>query len=265
LEYADIIYDNSTKDLHNKLEHIQRRAGLICTGAYRHTENRSLMRELNWESLALRRKNHKLIHYYKIINGHTPDYLKREIPDAISTLSNYRLRNRTQLREHKTRLSSRYNSFFPSTTRLWNTLPITTKNLPTTNAFKHKISKKQKTPLYHSLCSGRKGNLITRLRLGLSALNAHRFKYNCIHSPNCNYCNTEIESTKHFFFDCPAFIIARTTLLNRINDELELDTTNKNQLMHHFLHGTLDIQKNITLKQIILDYMAATKRFQKNP
>jgi hypothetical protein len=72
LEYANIIYDNTTFELSQKIEHIQRRAGLICTGAYRHTEHRSLLQELGWESLSLRRKNHKLIQYYKIINNHTP-------------------------------------------------------------------------------------------------------------------------------------------------------------------------------------------------
>jgi hypothetical protein len=147
LEYADIIYDNTTRDQHNKLEHLQRRAGLICTGAYRHTENQTLMRELGWESLSLRRKNHKIIQYYKIINGLTPNYLRQELPSVISSLTTHYLRNRNQLREHRTRLSSSYNSFFPSTTRLWNKLVVTTINVPTLASFRHKISKKNKIPL----------------------------------------------------------------------------------------------------------------------
>ena len=43
--------------------------------------------------------------------------------------------------------------------------------------------------------------LLTRLRLGLSHLNEHRFNHNfdsCI-NPLCS-CSLEVESTKHFFY-----------------------------------------------------------------
>jgi ribonuclease P/MRP protein subunit RPP40 len=258
LEYADVIYDNTTLESKNILDKIQRRAGIICTGAYRHTENRSLLHELGWESLSLRRKNHKIIQYYKIINRLTPNYLTQEIPNTISTLTNYHLRNRHQLREQKTRLSSSYNSFFPSTTRL----PLTLKNLPTFKSFKYNLTKKRKQPLYHRLCSGRKGNWLTRMRLGLSALNAHRFKYNFIHTPNCNQCHTDAESTKHYFFNCLAYSLPRLRLLERLRDEIEMDTDNKTLLLHYFLHGTNNLLTSIRLKKIVCDYMVETGRFK---
>jgi ribonuclease P/MRP protein subunit RPP40 len=262
LEYANIIYDNTTFERKQQLEQIQRKAGLICTGAYRHTEHRTLLQELCWETLSLRRKNNKLIQYYKITHGLTPDYLTQEIPSTISRLTTYRLRNRHLLREQRTRLSSNYNSYFPSTTRLWNKLPITTKNLPTISSFKYKLKNKKKPLLYHSLCSGREGIWITRLRLGLSALNAHRFKYNFIHSPTCNQCHSDVESTKHYFFDCDTYSIARLEMLGRLRDELSILTINKKQLLHYFLHGTTNILSNIYLKQIIIEYMLATGRFR---
>lgn len=49
LEYADIIYDNTTIEQQQILEQLQRRAGIICTGAYNHTENQTFMRELCWD------------------------------------------------------------------------------------------------------------------------------------------------------------------------------------------------------------------------
>jgi ribonuclease P/MRP protein subunit RPP40 len=263
LEYADIIYDNTTFENKQKLEHIQRRAGITCTGAYRHTEHQTLLLELCWETLSLRRKNHKLIQYYKIKNGKTPQYLSKELPPVISSLTTYSLRNRNQLREQYTRLSSSYNSYFPSTTRLWNKVPLMIRMLPTLTSFKHNIQKKTKQPLFHSLCGGRKGAWITRLRLGLSALNAHRFKYNFIHSPNCDKCQTHSESTKHYFLDCPAYSIARLVLLGRLRDELELDITNRKQLLKYFLHRTKYFLKNIILKQFLLEFMVTTGRFAK--
>ena len=45
--------------------------------------------------------------------------------------------------------------------------------------------------------------LLTRIRLGLSHLNEHRFNHNfdsCI-NPLCS-CSLEVESTKHFFLHC---------------------------------------------------------------
>jgi ribonuclease P/MRP protein subunit RPP40 len=261
LEYASTIYDNTTFELKQHMEQIQRKAGLICTGAYKHTEHQTLLRELCWQTLSLRRKNNKLIQYYKIINGLTPEFLRKEIPSTISNLTNYRLRNRHQLREQQTRLSSSFKSYFPSTTRLWNKLPTTTKNLPTLSSFKRILTKNNRQPLYHSLCSGRKGIWLTRLRLGLSALNAHRFKYNCIHSPTCNKCHSDVESTKHFFFNCPTYSIARLQLLGRLRDELHIDTDNKTDLLNKFLHGTRNIITSLKLKQLVIEYMVETGRF----
>ena len=58
LEYADIIYTNTSLQLHKKLETIQRRAAIICTGAYKHTEHNVLLTELGWNGLIDRAKHH---------------------------------------------------------------------------------------------------------------------------------------------------------------------------------------------------------------
>ena len=60
--------------------------------------------------------------------------------------------------------------------------------------------------------------LITRLRLGLSHLNEHRFKHNfndCI-NPLCT-CSLDIESTVHYFLHCSYYSSARISLLNDLN------------------------------------------------
>ena len=46
LEYASIIYNNCTLSMGQSIERIQRRAAILCTGAYRHTEYQTLLREL---------------------------------------------------------------------------------------------------------------------------------------------------------------------------------------------------------------------------
>ena len=60
--------------------------------------------------------------------------------------------------------------------------------------------------------------LITRVWLGLSHLNEHRFNHNfddCI-SPLCT-CSLDIESTVHYFLHCSYYNSARISHLNDLN------------------------------------------------
>ena len=61
--------------------------------------------------------------------------------------------------------------------------------------------------------------LLTRLRLGLSHLNEHRFNLNCEDciNPLCS-CSLEVEVTAHFFLHCHNLVNIRNTLLNRLNN-----------------------------------------------
>ena len=64
-------------------------------------------------------------------------------------------------------------------------------------------------------------NLLTRLRLGLSHLNEHRFNHNfqSYINPLCS-CSLAIESITHFLLHCHHFSNIRSTLLNSINEVL---------------------------------------------
>ena len=53
----------------------------IFTGLRIQSSKTKLYEELGWEPLYKRREKHKLILMYKIINGHTPNYL----PDLVQT------------------------------------------------------------------------------------------------------------------------------------------------------------------------------------
>ena len=59
--------------------------------------------------------------------------------------------------------------------------------------------------------------LLTRLRLGVSHLNDHRFNHNfgnCL-NPLCT-CRLEVESTTHFFLHCHHFNVIRITVNNSL-------------------------------------------------
>ena len=136
IEYCDVIYDNCTIRDALKLEQLQRKAALICTGAYRHTSNDSLLAELGWQPLRTRRQIHKLSLFYKIYNSLTPEYLRRLVPRQ--PVSDYRLRSTTNanLPIPFSRLSSTRNAFVHSTVNLWNTLPLDIRSVDSLNSFK---------------------------------------------------------------------------------------------------------------------------------
>ena len=55
---------------------------------------------------------------------------------------------------------------------------------------------------YVHLTTDRTGTPLTRIRMGLSVLNAHRHRYNFIPYSTCTYCNTGAETPIHYFFTC---------------------------------------------------------------
>jgi hypothetical protein len=120
IEYSDIVYDNLTINQSDQLENIQRRAAIICTGAYRHTDHRSLLHELGWERLSSRRKAHRLIAYYKLYYGPTPAHIVPLMGLPVSEHTQYNLRNKQNIRTPQTRLEKSRRSFFPQTITDWN-------------------------------------------------------------------------------------------------------------------------------------------------
>ena len=119
IEYCNVIYDNCTMNESMELEKVQRRAALVCTGAYRHTKTELLLAELGWQPLTVRRKNHKLILLYKIVNGKCPDYLTAILPNRNQCEYNLRSADNATLPTPASRLSSKRKFFVASTIRHW--------------------------------------------------------------------------------------------------------------------------------------------------
>ena len=256
LEYGDVLYYNSPLSIGRSIEQVQRRAALACTGGYRHTSYKNLLHELNWEPLYTRRKNHKLIIFYKITNNIYPKYLHDLL--IKNTHQTYQLRHTHHFRPRQSRLTTSHNSFFPSTTRLWNNLPNLTKISPTVNLFKTRLRGQNNNNPYHNTSP----QWLTQIRMGLSALNAQRFKYNFIPSPTCPSCYLAAETPQHYFFHCPTHRLARETLLQRLQGELDVNTQNFNILLSVILEGeSIRVQQINTLQTIVLEFLKNSNRF----
>ena len=260
LDYCDVVYDNAPAYLKILLESLQRRAALICTGAYRHTETSLLLSDLKWRTLKERRLEHKLVLFFKIYHGIYPPYLHDLLP-PLNTY-NYNLRGQHEYKIPFFRLNMTSCFFFPSTAKVWNTLPPPTKNATSINSFKCLVSGiRPKASKYNNSCSGKKGNWITRLRLGLSPLNYHRFKYNLVSVPYCNHCPNVIETTDHFFFECPIYATPRLAFLKILSD-LGININNRSETIREILYGDNFIQSPNSIIEPTITFLTVCNRFK---
>jgi hypothetical protein len=213
LEYGAVIYDGCPQFLVDKLEGVQRQAALACTGAYLLTSHESLLIELGWVRLAVRRECQKLFQMYKMQNGLVPVYLANLSLQAVNT-NRYSLRRPNHLIPPRCRTSAFMKSFLPSSIRLWNGLDPPMRALPTLSRFKAHIKRsryKNRNTLYWE--GNDYGSLNhSRMRMGLSALNQQRKKYNFIETSTCPKCLAPREDICHFFFTCPRYTAHRLTL-----------------------------------------------------
>ena len=224
LEYADIIFDNCTSFYCDKLESVNLEAARIVTGATKLTSHSLLYTECGWDKLETRRKKHKLILFYKIIHGLVPEYLAQLVPPVHNEIHGYNTRNSQNFTHLQSRTSSHLHSFFPSSVRLWNDLPISIKNSISLTSFKKALDKfysPVKIPHFYFIGTRRGQILHARLRMRCSALKHHLYLRNLVPDPICT-CG-EIESTVHFLMYCPLYTEARTYLSNSIDAPFSCD------------------------------------------
>ena len=213
IDYGDIIYDQPNNDSFcDMIERVQYNAALAITGAIKGTSQLKLYKELGFESLKFRRWFRHLCFLYKLRTTQLPKYLYDLIPKGSCT---YNTRNQDKIETYYCRTDLFKYSFFPYTIVEWNKLDVTVRNAKSFLIFKNLLLKIGR-PIQNSIFKihdplGIK--LLTRLRVGLSHFNEHRFRYNfqdCL-NPLCS-CSLEVESNIHFFLHCQHFIQSHQTL-----------------------------------------------------
>ena len=140
-------------------------------------------------------------------------------------------------------------SFLPKTIREWNSNESAWRGLdfaPSVDSFRSRYKKllmRSPNKFYNIEFENGNPNL-TRLRLGLSHLRAHLFRYNLIDNPICQFCNIEVETTAHYILRCPSFHAARTNYLSSLIanlDRLYLENLNDDKILDLFLYGDLEL------------------------
>ena len=179
----------------------------------------------------------------------------------------YQTQNSEDLATYQTRTNIFKYPFFPYSVMEWNKLLSSTHN-STYPVFGNHVLKfiwPVSNPVYNiQNYVGLK--LLTRLRLGLSHLNEHRFNHNfqnCI-NPLCT-CGLEVESTLYFFLCCHHYHNIRAKLLN----SLEVIDTNllklsEEQLTKVLLYGfsQLDQNQNRNILNSSIKYIVESKHFE---
>ena len=147
----------------------QNEAARIATGATKLASIQSLLSDTGWESLTSRREKHKLVLFYKMSNYLVPEYLSSLVPPTVGNISQYNLRNETNLQTIPARSQQYYNSFLPSTTRIRNSLPDDTKSSPSVESFKQKLKNNITRPPPYYFSGSRLGQIYhPRKRLNCS-------------------------------------------------------------------------------------------------
>ena len=143
LEYGDVVYDNITKEQSDKLDKLEREAMITCTRGYR-SSHEKLQVECGWQPLTYRRRDHRLVMFYKIFNGICPEHLSKLSLPKTKDNNPRNLRNLTSkynVLEPNSRIVTYYNSFVPRTACDWNSLHDTVKSAQSYQSFKSSLKK----------------------------------------------------------------------------------------------------------------------------
>ena len=148
-----------------------------------------------------------------------------------------------------------YNSFIPSSIKLWNDLPSEMRQSNTYTKFKYQINKHIRKPPKYYMVGDRFAQIQhTRLRTSCSSLNTHLFSKNIVNDPHC-LCGT-VETTKHYLLECQRF---STEMINKIS---RYCMPSLNSLLFGDDHLNHNCHSNSEIFLAVQKFIIDSKRFQ---
>ena len=140
LEYASSVWDpHNTEDI-TKLEAVQRRAARWVVNRHRQTSSvASMLHDLKWPSLQSRRRQARLINFFKFVNGCLVITSSRLPTRSSAPRRSVRRTNPINFNLPQCRCNYRQKSYFPATIRDWNALPAEAALCDSVEAFKSRI------------------------------------------------------------------------------------------------------------------------------
>ena len=268
LEYADVVWDGCSESDSNLVESLQIEGARVVTGALKGTNRVSLLNDLSWVELSVRRTIHKLSLMYKMVFKLAPPYLCNLCPNFISERSSYSLCSANNLCLPFVHTERHKKSFLFSSIQEWASLPLETRILSSPGIFKRNLLKFLHFPSrsYLFYIGDHSASIFhTRLRLNFSALNYHLFQKNCCPSPACALCDASIEDVKHYFLYCPSFAALCKTLFTSTAQLLgnRWHCSSDKKKINWLLNGisSADFQINVWLFQLVQLFISLSNHF----
>ena len=138
LEYASTVWDPSTQKSCAKLEAVQRRSARYVFNDYdRMSSPTAMIQNLKWLPLQQRRTQAKAVMIYRIVNGLVAIPANKHLVNA----QNRTRGHETRFLQPFTRVQAYKQSFFPSSIRIWNTLPSDVMGKPSLESFRDALSR----------------------------------------------------------------------------------------------------------------------------
>ena len=134
--------------------------------------------------------------------------------------------------------------------------------------FKEFTKNKFKPPKIKHYSRGNKfsNTLLTKIRVGRSDLNQHKFTIGHAESPEC-LCHHNQESPLHYFLDCFLYLPERQILFDKIEHYIpKFKSLSKQNKLEIILHGIDNenpdiLSTNTTITIAVQNYIVQTKRF----
>ena len=195
-----------------------------------------------------------------------------KIPSVRST---YRKRNIDNIPQFNFTHTFFSNSYFPSTVTEWNNLKKSIWNSESFSIFKKNILKfirPSPNSIFNSH-NAKRIKVLTRLRLGLSHLRDHEFKYSFQDSLNLiSNCRTDVATTTYCLLHYPFFSDERLIFINNIrNIDSNISNLNDSRFSEVLLFGNssfnstknlfCNIYFEISILNTAIEYIASSKRF----
>ena len=207
-----------------------------------------------------------MIFFYKIFNNLAPSYLRDYLPARLITPRN--LRSQNPIYPLNIRTERFRDSFYPYCIFQWNCLDGRIRDRPSVSTFKKAIFefiRPKPSPVFGAF-DNQGVVLLTRLRLGFSHLNEHKFRHGFRDTlnPFCACSTNSIENSQHFILHCSIYSHARHLLFNKLHTlGINFFPLSPHKLFDLLLFGDSDLTPNINnaIINYTIEFIHETDRF----
>ena len=265
IDYALPVYFKNVKQTDMvRLVQVQYNAAKLVSGALHYSSIEKLNKELGWETIQDRAEYLGITFFHKIHLHETRPLIQKYMPKIKS--DQHDLRSNGGYEKYPNYGVHFYNSFFPHFSKTWNLLPTKLRRLNLKD-FKQQVASNFKPKRYKHFSRGSKlsNTLLTRIRLGRSDLNAHKFSIGATDNPHC-VC-LSVESSAHYTTECTLYTSQRQTMYGLFDQYIPhfQNMTNKKKheiILQGYKPETEDyLHTNTKLTFAVQKFILDSKRF----